>query len=57
MGLSIWHIAILLIVFALIFGTGKLKTAGKELGTAVKDLKTAFKDEPVKKDNGAGSAS
>jgi len=57
MGFSIWHLAIVLVVLAIVFGTGKLKSAGKELGTAVKDLKSAFKEEPVKKDNGAGSAS
>lgn len=54
---SIWHLAIILLVLAIVFGTGKLRSAGKEVGTAVKELKSAFKDEPKKKDNEAGSAS
>ena len=56
MGFSVWHLVIVLLVLAIVFGTGKLKSAGKELGTAVKELKSAFKDEAPKKDNEAGSA-
>lgn len=38
-GLSIWHLVILLLVVALVFGTGKLKTIGRDLGGAIKDFK------------------
>ena len=39
MGLSIWHLIILLVVVVLVFGTKKLSTAGKDLGAAVKGFK------------------
>ncbi|GGZ82450.1 Sec-independent protein translocase protein TatA [Ignatzschineria indica] len=41
---SIWHWAILLVVVLLVFGTAKLKNAGKDLGSAVKGFKDAVKD-------------
>ena len=39
MGLSIWHLIILLVVVVLVFGTKKLSNAGKDLGAAVKGFK------------------
>ena len=39
MGLSIWHMLILLVVVVLIFGTKKLKNIGTDLGGAVKGFK------------------
>lgn len=42
---SITHWLILLVVVALIFGTSKLKNAGKDLGDAVKNFKDAVKDD------------
>ena len=44
-GLSITHWLILLVVVVVIFGTSKLKNAGKDLGGAVKGFKDAVKDE------------
>ncbi|MHC5226176.1 Sec-independent protein translocase subunit TatA [Ignatzschineria sp. LJL83] len=41
---SIWHWGILLVVVLLVFGTAKLKNAGKDLGSAVKGFKDAVKD-------------
>ncbi len=38
-GLSMWHLVILLLVVVLVFGTGKLKTIGRDLGGAIKDFK------------------
>lgn len=44
---SIWHWLILLAVVVVLFGTSKLKNAGKDLGQAVKGFKDAVKeDEP-----------
>ena len=43
--MSIWHWAILLLVVALVFGTGKLKNLGKDLGTAISGFKTGLKEE------------
>ena len=37
--LSIWHWLIVLLVVALIFGTGKLRNIGSDLGGAVKGFR------------------
>ena len=47
---SIWHWLIVLVVVLLIFGTGKLKNMGKDLGGAVKGFKDGMRegsDDPV----------
>lgn len=44
-GLSITHWLIFLVVIVVIFGTSKLKNAGKDLGSAVKGFKDAVKEE------------
>lgn len=46
---SIWHWLILLVVVIAVFGTSKLKNAGKDLGQAVKGFKDAIKDEETPK--------
>lgn len=46
---SIWHWLILLVVVIAVFGTSKLKNAGKDLGQAVKGFKDAVKDEETPK--------
>lgn len=45
---SIWHWLILLVVIVVVFGTSKLKNAGKDLGQAVKGFKDAVKEEEPK---------
>ena len=49
--LSIWHWLIVLVVVVMIFGTGKLRNIGKDLGGAVKGFKEGMgaADEPAKK--------
>lgn len=42
---SITHWLILLVVVVVVFGTSKLKSAGKDLGGAVKGFKEAVKDD------------
>ncbi|WP_066801774.1 Sec-independent protein translocase subunit TatA [Moraxella oblonga] len=42
---SVAHWLILLVVVVVIFGTSKLKNAGKDIGQAVKGFKDAVKDE------------
>ena len=42
--LSIWHWLIVLVVVVLIFGTGKLKNLGSDLGSAVKGFKDGIRD-------------
>ena len=35
--LSVWHWLIVLVIVVLVFGTGKLKNMGKDLGGAIKE--------------------
>ncbi|MGP4952714.1 Sec-independent protein translocase subunit TatA [Psychrobacter sp. DM8] len=44
---SITHWLILLVVVVIVFGTSKLRNAGKDLGGAVKGFKEAVKDEDI----------
>lgn len=44
---SITHWLILLVVVVVVFGTSKLRNAGKDLGGAAKGFKEAVKDENV----------
>lgn len=43
--MSIWHWAILLLVVALVFGTGKLKNLVKDFGSAISGFKTGLKED------------
>ena len=42
--MSIWHWLIVLLIVAIVFGTGKLKNIGKDLGSAVKGFKEGMRD-------------
>ncbi len=42
--LSIWHWLIVLLVVVLVFGTGKLKNLGRDLGGAIKGFKEGMKE-------------
>lgn len=44
-GLSIWHWLIVLAVVLLIFGTKRLTSGAKDLGSAVKEFKKGMRDE------------
>ena len=43
--MSIWHWLIVLVVVVVVFGTGKLRNAGSDLGKAVKGFKDGMKGE------------
>ena len=43
-GISIWQLLIILVVVLLIFGSGKLKSLGSDLGSSIKGFKKAVKD-------------
>ena len=45
---SIWHWIIVLVVVLLVFGTKRLRGAGKDLGEAVKGFKKGLSDEDDK---------
>ena len=50
--MSIWHLIILLIVVVVIFGTGKLRNIGSDLGNAMRDFKKGLngdEDEAAKR--------
>jgi sec-independent protein translocase protein TatA len=40
-GISIWQLAIVLVIVVLIFGTKRLKSIGSDLGSAIKGFKRA----------------
>lgn len=44
-GFSIWHWIIVLVVVLLIFGTKRLRGAGKDLGEAVRGFKDGVKGD------------
>jgi len=44
-GLSIWHWLIVLAVVLLIFGTKRLTSGAKDLGSAVKEFKKGMHDD------------
>ena len=44
-GLSIWHWLIVLAVVLLIFGTKRLTSGAKDLGSAVKEFKKGMRDD------------
>ena len=49
-GISIWQLLIILAVVLLIFGSGKLKSLGSDLGASLKGFKKAVKEESKDKD-------
>jgi sec-independent protein translocase protein TatA len=42
--MSVWHWLIVLVVVVVVFGTGKLRNAGSDLGKAVKGFKDGMKE-------------
>jgi sec-independent protein translocase protein tatA/E homolog len=42
---SIWHWLILAVIVVMIFGTTKLKNAGKDLGSALRDFKKSLHED------------
>lgn len=59
-GISLWQLAILLVIVVLLFGTKKLRNLGGDLGGAVKGFKKAMNEDPKeeekKLENDAGFA-
>ena len=53
MGLSIWHLLVVLIIALVIFGTKKIRNLGGDLGGAIKNFKTAMRDEETADDKPA----
>lgn len=43
---SIWHLLILLLVVALVFGTGKLPKVAGDLAQGIKNFKQAMRETP-----------
>lgn len=45
MGLSIWHVLVMLVALILLFGTSRIKSLGKDLGTALKDFRQSVGED------------
>jgi sec-independent protein translocase protein TatA len=52
-GISIWQLAIVLVIVLLIFGTKRLKSIGSDLGSAIKGFKKAVDTDEDKADGDA----
>jgi sec-independent protein translocase protein TatA len=50
MGLSIWHLLMVLLIVALLFGTKKLRNIGGDLGSAIRSFKNAMGAEESRGD-------
>ncbi len=46
---SIWHLILFLVIAVVIFGTKRLTSGAKDLGTAVKEFKKAVSDDESSK--------
>ncbi len=44
MGLSVWHLLVILAIVLVIFGTKKLRDFGGDLGGAIKNFRTSMKE-------------
>lgn len=44
-GISIWQLAIILVIVLLLFGTKRLRSLGSDLGSAMKGFKNAIKED------------
>ena len=51
MGISIWQLAIILVIVLLLFGTKKLRSIGSDLGGAVKGFRGAMDKVEKEKDS------
>jgi sec-independent protein translocase protein TatA len=49
-GISIWSLALILLIVVLLFGTKKLRNVGGDLGGAIRSFKKSVKDEEVTQD-------
>lgn len=45
MGFSVTHLVVVLVIVVVLFGTGKLRSMGSDLGAAVKGFKKAISDD------------
>jgi sec-independent protein translocase protein TatA len=52
-GISIWQLAIVLVIVVLIFGTKRLKSIGSDLGGAIKGFKKSMDDDEAKPSDGS----
>ena len=53
-GISIWSLALILLIVVLLFGTKKLRNVGGDLGGAIRSFKKSVKDEEVTQDKKEG---
>ncbi|MEW5791440.1 MAG: twin-arginine translocase TatA/TatE family subunit [Pseudomonadota bacterium] len=42
---SIWHLLVVLLIALVIFGAGKVRNIGGDLGAAIKNFRSAVKEE------------
>lgn len=52
MGIGFQEMMIILLIAVLLFGTGRLKSIGGDLGAAIKGFKTSLKDDDKEEEEG-----
>ena len=50
-GISIWQLVIIMMIVVMLFGTGKLKGLGSDLGGAIKGFKQALDEDDKPEDD------
>ena len=56
MGLSVWHVLVVLVVVLILFGAGKLPQVMGDFAKGIKNFKAGLADEDDKKDASADAA-
>ena len=57
MGVSIWQVVVVVILFLLLFGRGKIPALMGDLAQGIKSFKTGLRDDPVDGDTDSLKAS
>jgi sec-independent protein translocase protein TatA len=47
MGLSVWHLVIILVIVLVLFGPSRLPALGKNLGEAIRGFKKGISDDEI----------
>ena len=55
-GISVWQLLIILAIVVMVFGTGRLKTIGGDLGSAIKGFRDSMDNKAEPSNAGADSA-
>lgn len=55
MGISVWQLAIILLIVVMLFGTKRLRSLGSDLGGAIHGFRRSVNDAPEQETPGAAA--